>query len=132
VSNTCAAVCCATLPCCPQSARTRDPTANACSLSAQNKPRSMHRSRTGRDGASQSSAAKRSKTPSIVTIPSSFFFIRASFTRLLTAKLPVRRLTQQEQKNENAGKEKEGAGVQGMGRRIRRPNPRVSGAEWVN
>jgi hypothetical protein len=34
----------------------------------------------------------------------------------------VRRLMQQEQKN----------GVQRMGRRIRRPNPRVSGAEWVN
>jgi hypothetical protein len=42
----------------------------------------------------------------------------------------VRRLTQQAQK-ENAGKE-EKAGVQRMGRRIRRPNPRVSGAKWVN
>ena len=32
------------------SARTRDPTANACMQSFHNKPRSMHRSRTGRDG----------------------------------------------------------------------------------
>lgn len=43
----------------------------------------------------------------------------------------VRILTQQEQK-ENAGKEKEEAGVQRMGRRFRRPNPRVSRTEWVN
>jgi hypothetical protein len=43
----------------------------------------------------------------------------------------IRILTQQEQK-ENTGKEKEEAGVQRMGRRFRRPNPRVSRTEWVN
>jgi hypothetical protein len=43
----------------------------------------------------------------------------------------IRIVTQQEQK-ENTGKEKEEAGVQRMGRRFRRPNPRVSRTEWVN